>query len=231
MANFYWHLYLLSVLLSKLSGVLSALYPTQPVANTVFYCGDSALITWVDTHRKPHVTGLGALSIKLYTTEDDYVATLAQGVNPVSFGTLVALPMDLRNDTLYNLRFSAPSLSEDVWTADFEILPQASNLKSNPHSTSLSALSVSSGTSLTRSRLPSSLVSSWSSSSTMSTSSRQTISEITPITTIYPDSSDGSTSPPRRNGAVTSRADQLNQARFRLLFIVWPAMFGLSMAL
>jgi hypothetical protein len=71
MAHFYWQLYLLSLVFSNLSpGVLSALWPTQPVADTVFFCGDSALITWVDTRRKPHVADLGPLTIKLYTNED-----------------------------------------------------------------------------------------------------------------------------------------------------------------
>ncbi|KAF9449141.1 hypothetical protein P691DRAFT_812937 [Macrolepiota fuliginosa MF-IS2] len=59
--------------------------------------------------------------------------------------------------------------------------------------------------------------------------------EIVPVSTITADPLDrGSSVPPQRNNGrngVYSRAEQLEQARFRLLFIVWPAMFGLSMAL
>lgn len=161
----------------------------------------------------------GSFILGLFIYAQDYVATLAQGVNSVSYATLVALPLDLRNDTLYNLRFSAPGLRKDVWTADFTILPESSNLKSGPRPNSLSAASKKTST----------LASTQSASQT--TTTKQTISEITPATTIFPDSLDGSLSPPRRNGAVYSRADQVDKARFRLLFIVWPAMFGLSMAL
>lgn len=70
MANFYRDTFLCLFLLTRLSSVLSALYPTQPVANTVFYCGNSALVTWVDTRHKPHVAGLGDLTIKLHTSQD-----------------------------------------------------------------------------------------------------------------------------------------------------------------
>lgn len=36
----------------------------------------------------------------LFLYAQDYVATLASGVNPALYGTQVTLPLDLRNDTL-----------------------------------------------------------------------------------------------------------------------------------
>ncbi|KAL9709586.1 hypothetical protein Ac2012v2_007325 [Leucoagaricus gongylophorus] len=220
MANFYRDTFLCLFLLTRLSSVLSALYPTQPVANTVFYCGNSALVTWVDTRHKPHVAGLGDLTIKLHTSQDDYVATLASGVNPALYGTQVTLPLDLWNDTLYVLRFSAPGLLNDVWTADFTILPGDSSLSSRPMS------------SAPRESTTGSLFSSPTSGQTqLSETIKQIGSSILPVTTITADSLDSSSSPPRRNSAVYGKADQLDKAQFRLLFIVWPALFGLCMAL
>jgi len=70
MASFYRDTFFCLFLLSRLSSVLSALYPTQPVADTVFYCGGFALVTWVDTRHKPHVAELGNLTIKLHTSQD-----------------------------------------------------------------------------------------------------------------------------------------------------------------
>jgi hypothetical protein len=111
----------LLVILCHLSGALAALYPTQPVAKTIYATGSSALVTWKDDTRDPHVSELGPLMIKLFTAQavshngpsesskswlmawlyaQEYVTTLAQGVNPTSYGTLVMIPTDLRNDTL-----------------------------------------------------------------------------------------------------------------------------------
>lgn len=59
----------LLLVLCNLSGVLSALYPTQPVAKTVYATGNSALVTWSDDAHAPHVPELGALKIELYTAQ------------------------------------------------------------------------------------------------------------------------------------------------------------------
>ncbi|XP_006456261.1 hypothetical protein AGABI2DRAFT_122173 [Agaricus bisporus var. bisporus H97] len=60
---------ILLVILCHLSGALAALYPTQPVAKTVFATGSSALVTWKDDTHVPHVYDLGDLVIKLYTAQ------------------------------------------------------------------------------------------------------------------------------------------------------------------
>jgi hypothetical protein len=60
---------ILLVILCHLSGALAALYPTQPVAKTVYATGSSALVTWKDDARDPHVSELGPLVIKLYTAQ------------------------------------------------------------------------------------------------------------------------------------------------------------------
>lgn len=38
--------------------------------------------------------------LMMFVYAQDFVETLAQGVNPVSYGTLVTIPSDVRNDTL-----------------------------------------------------------------------------------------------------------------------------------
>jgi hypothetical protein len=119
------------------------------------------------------------------------------------------------------LRFSSPGLSEDVFTADFTILPESSNL----HSTERPPSSAGSEKPPVRSLLQP------ISTSTGSPKPTCTTTTVVPVSTINADTMDGFSSPPRANGAVHSRADQLDQAWFRLLFIVWPAIFGLSMAL
>jgi len=243
MASFYWNTFLCLFLLTRLSSVLSALYPTEPVADTIFYCGSFALVTWVDTRHKPHVAGLGNLTIKLHTSQDvcasadglyscssarictglrDYAgigreSSFVQYTGDSSAGSserhaIVSLDLlFVRNwqSPVSVLRFSAPGLWEDVWTADFTILPEDARLGPRPMSVSSSLSTATLGP-------------------TQLEGEKQTSSSILPVSTI---TLDGSSSPPRRNGAVHGRADQLDTAQFRLLFIVWPALFGLCMAL
>ncbi|KAF9449140.1 hypothetical protein P691DRAFT_812935 [Macrolepiota fuliginosa MF-IS2] len=71
MAYNYWNMrILMGVVLCNVTVVLSALYPTQPVAATVFYSGRAAMIEWIDDDRKPRISDIGALAIKLATACD-----------------------------------------------------------------------------------------------------------------------------------------------------------------
>ncbi|KAF7760108.1 hypothetical protein Agabi119p4_10784 [Agaricus bisporus var. burnettii] len=212
---------ILLVILCHLSGALAALYPTQPVAKTVFATGSSALVTWKDDTHVPHVYDLGDLVIKLYTAQAVYVATLALGVNPNSFGTQVTFPADLRNDTLYFLTFRGPGLQRNIYTANFAIVSDPTLVKAS--STTLSAVPP------VQSLLADGSTNSTAANMNLTSPGQQMFTSTTmlPVSTV---AADQYGSPYRNNGAVHSRASQLEQAKFRLLFVVWPIMFGLSMA-
>ena len=45
--------------------VLASVYPTQPVANTVYTSGQLAQITWTDDERAPRLIDMGLMEINL----------------------------------------------------------------------------------------------------------------------------------------------------------------------
>jgi hypothetical protein len=48
------------------TSVSAALYPTQPVADTVYSPGQLALVTWIDDGQKPHLKDMGPVKLDLY---------------------------------------------------------------------------------------------------------------------------------------------------------------------
>lgn len=129
------------------------------------------------------------------------------------------------------LLFRGQGLQHNVYTADFAIVsdPMLVNANSKPvksHSTTAASKAILPVQSLLVANTTNNAK---SSAATMNrTQSQQTQTDMVPVSTVTPNQGG---SPYRNNGVAHSRAGQLEQARFRLLFIVWPAMFGLSMAL
>src|SRR6202035_1886253 len=60
-------LYLAAIVLASTNSVSAALYPTRPVASTVFTTGQSEDVTWRDDRMKPHLWDLGPMDIDLFT--------------------------------------------------------------------------------------------------------------------------------------------------------------------
>jgi hypothetical protein len=48
--------------------VLASVYPTKPIADTVFTSGNYEQIEWRDDGRAPHIKDMGLMSIDLYAT-------------------------------------------------------------------------------------------------------------------------------------------------------------------
>lgn len=51
-------------------GALASLYPTSPVAGTVYDAGRQNLIEWVDDDPKPHLDEISVLKVDLYSNDD-----------------------------------------------------------------------------------------------------------------------------------------------------------------
>ena len=53
-----------------LGGVLASLYPTSPVAETIYGAGRQNLVEWIDDNPKPHLYEISVLKIDLYHDND-----------------------------------------------------------------------------------------------------------------------------------------------------------------
>ena len=57
-------------------GVLASLYPTSPVADTVYGAGRQNLVEWIDDEPKPNLYEISVLKIDLYHDNDVCLADL-----------------------------------------------------------------------------------------------------------------------------------------------------------
>lgn len=52
------------------TSVKASLYPTQPVADTIFRAGQSVALSWIDMGSSPSIEDTGKMDIKLYVAND-----------------------------------------------------------------------------------------------------------------------------------------------------------------
>jgi hypothetical protein len=58
------------VTLAHVNAAFAAIYPTRPTSDTVYSAGRRELITWIDDVHRPHISELGLLDVKLYTSDN-----------------------------------------------------------------------------------------------------------------------------------------------------------------
>jgi len=217
-------LYSLLLALACLKFVSSSLYPTRPIADTTFISGQLASITWIDdnTH-KPQLLQMGPLKIDLYAGKHTYVKTLANNVSPGARSLNVTLPTNLSAyGSAYTLRFTSKRPAPlTVYTALFTIIDNATAFELNPISTA----NINGTQLLLTLVLPSSTI----------------VSELTPtpsfaasstvVANPLPSSSDGLNRVLNGGVSTTGKRFDMEKFKFRLVFIVWPALIGLSMAM
>ncbi|KAI0635068.1 hypothetical protein C8Q77DRAFT_674370 [Trametes polyzona] len=107
-------------------GAFAGIYGTYPVADTVLSAGRVATVRWTNDLSKPSVRDMGPIKIDLYVGET-YVATLANYIDPVALSTDVWISPSLRhNGSDYHMRFVCQHPPVTVYTADFTITDMAS---------------------------------------------------------------------------------------------------------
>lgn len=84
--------FLFSLVFANLSLVACGLYPTQPIASTVFTVGDWNQVKWIDDSRKPHLSELKPCSLQVYSDDGGFVGTLADNVSPKNRSQTVFFP-------------------------------------------------------------------------------------------------------------------------------------------
>jgi len=224
-------------LLLFVSSATAGLYPTRPIASTVFSAGRMSTITWINDDTQPSLSQMGTVRIDLFSGDDNYVATLAQNVEPTRRSKSVWISPTLGpNGSDYHLRFICEDPPMTVYTAGFTLAamddtpPYHRSGKAETRSSTYPALedNVTSSFS-TFSAAPTSMNISSTYSSRLS-SSPLSSSYAMPTSTSNPyrqqtQSSTGSSGSWKRNTVDTERV------KFRLVFVLWPLLVGMTMAL
>ncbi|TFK50501.1 hypothetical protein OE88DRAFT_1808811 [Heliocybe sulcata] len=212
----------------------AAFYPTQPIADTVYSAGHAAFISWTDDGPRPHLGNMGNVSIDLYG-QDEYLATLAEAVPPTSKSVKVHIPPNIGSSRPdYILRFVCKDPPLTIYTANFRIRP-------TPPTSSLSTSQASD----TQSRLaPTPTNNMQPFFLTLVTPNSTVVSELpprptpTPVTTFYAGderydtpSGPGELQPKTKFSASRSAVVDLEKLKFRIVFILWPALMGITMSI
>ncbi|KAJ3915158.1 hypothetical protein F5877DRAFT_82097 [Lentinula edodes] len=221
--------------------VAARLYPTRPVNSTVYHCGKCDPITWVDDGKNPSMQNLGLLTVDLYC-RGQYIFTIEQTYPDAEMLMFCPpSPDDFQwpqNCDGYTLLFNGdnPSENSTIYTHDFHITGTSraarfdiKNHTVDENSILRTALGVSPPSTLSSTafvNLP-------TPTAPASTVNGRPQSSDTSATTVYADPLPGSNNAnrPHHNSASFSRGVDMEKLKFRFVFIVWPALIGISMAL
>ncbi|KAG0702625.1 hypothetical protein DFH29DRAFT_490849 [Suillus ampliporus] len=216
--------------LFTLTLVSASLYPIQPVQNTVYYAGESAVTRWIDDGTFPLLSDMGGISIQLYCDSDTYIATLATNVSPGAKYCQLEIPrMGVRDSSNFTLRYiTGTPYNTTIYSADFSIVVPGDSLPSGSSKGSGSSSGSTSGDLFFQATSYGPLPSSAESGGSSSPSPSPTSIVIPPLRP----GDVGNINQPSGNSrnSAGGRID-IEKLKFRLVFILWPALLGVTMAL
>ncbi|KIK95789.1 hypothetical protein PAXRUDRAFT_355644 [Paxillus rubicundulus Ve08.2h10] len=204
----------------------ASIYPTQPIQTTVWSVEQPMLVTWVDDWQYPTLDVMGPCQISLYRDTDTYLIKLASGVDPQSKSQQVTVPADvLKDGSTYTLRFVTDTpLDTVVYSADFMI--DSANTTHASTTSTVGTGAGSSGNSTSPAR---------TSSTGPAPISSNRSSE--PSTVVVPPSRPGNVGGQQPQGARQAKSNSagrrfdVEKIKFRLVFVIWPVLMGITMAL
>ncbi|KAJ7444574.1 hypothetical protein B0H11DRAFT_2088734 [Mycena galericulata] len=215
---------LLALLAPQLA--LASLWPTHPTANTTFAAGNSMWITWIDTLDRPRLPEMGLINMDLCTADGKYVATFGERISPMQRVHKAAIPHNLTSDGPYVIIFHSTYPRVEYWTADFHITPAITDT-ALPYTPPQLADVNATHPQLTL-VLPDTTV----------VSTLAPTAEFAAATTIsagplpsYGVGGTGLNHVHSPNSGNPRKGSHFQDVGFRLTFILWPALIGISMAL
>ncbi|KAI0049772.1 hypothetical protein FA95DRAFT_1488550 [Auriscalpium vulgare] len=217
---------LIAALVACASVARASLYPTQPVANTVFEAGRTVTIKWMDDGKDPTLDKLHQLSIELLGKGDTVIGKIAPQVDPASMSHDIWISPSLGpNSSDYYFRFVSDNPPMQFYTSRFTLTNMA-----GPASPNASAPATTFNASYTGTTVPLILTNMTSAPQSMrsfatSTTAGSPVSQSHPTGGAQPTDKDAT----QKNGAG-GHVD-VEKLKFRLVFILWPALIGISMAL
>ncbi|KAK0438738.1 hypothetical protein EV421DRAFT_936758 [Armillaria borealis] len=211
----------LFILVCSIPTVNASIYPTQPVAVTVYKVAEPAVLNWRSTLKE--AKEMRRFKVELFAGNHTYIGTLARNVQTQSQTYTVYLSPWLRyKGSDYTMRWiSEYDPKNIVYTADFRIAGIPDLLSSLPISYDASPYSDTSAETATAA-----LQTTATQSEAGGSSSYSSTVASPPGSTVYAGPLDTTSGDSHPYSAAHSR-------RFdaRLLFVLWPAIVGFSMAL
>ncbi|KAI0765010.1 hypothetical protein C8Q74DRAFT_1370886 [Fomes fomentarius] len=224
---------LLVSLFSLARVVFASIYGVYPIANTVLSAGRLNTVRWIDDGTRPSIRNMGKVTIDLYVGES-YIATLADLVDPRDLSTDVWISPSWRhNGSDYHMRFVCQHPPVTIYTADFTITGMTSLFPLHgpiidPHNDSAASVVY------------------FTPQLTLVLPDTTTVSNLKPVpsttrasptpssSTTLQDEGSGLSGP--RNGALTAGVRKrptvdLERLKFRFVFVFWPTLIGITMAL
>ncbi|KAG2125691.1 hypothetical protein DEU56DRAFT_961501 [Suillus clintonianus] len=221
-----------TLILALLTLVSASLYPVQPIQNTVYYAGQTVLTRWIDDGTYPLLSNMGGITIQLWYDSDMYLGTLATNVSPGAKAWQFDIPRSLVHDSSnFTLRYITNTPYDMIiYSADFTIVIQGDSL---PTSTSASSsLGVTSSSTSTSQNLFFQATSASSPSAPSSSGSETPTPSATNIVMPPLRPGDvGNINQPAGNSRNSGGRIDIEKLKFRVVFILWPALLGVTMAL
>jgi len=220
----------------------AALYPTEPVQNTVYHISASSpslTLTWKDDGTSPPLDQMGKMKIELYDRYNSMVDLLAQNVDPQLYKITVNVKPGVALGTShYWIHFVPNPPHQIVYTASFTIVNSTS--ASNASGTKAFGVTTSwNNSQVTAQSAPAYTV--VTAASTTYTLSHLSISHAvtTGVTTDAHTSTFSSGSGAPASTVLSSSharssaqaALRMENVKTRLLFVFWPVMIGIALAM
>ncbi|KAI0322586.1 hypothetical protein OF83DRAFT_651660 [Amylostereum chailletii] len=212
--------FLFALVAALYAGVASAaLYPTQPVSDTVFTAGRLNTVTWIDDGSSPSLSNLSELKLDLYGQGDNLIKNFASNIDPKSQAHKVWISPTLGgNSSDYYFQISCNNPPYVAYTSQFTLTGMTGKSAASTLATSNHTLASTN-------------------SSLSSTPARATTSNLVPslpAATAAPHSTVSASQSPagkdRDSNGAFGKWD-MEGLKFKLVFILWPALMGVSMAL
>ncbi|KAI0033080.1 hypothetical protein K488DRAFT_85238 [Vararia minispora EC-137] len=231
---------------------LASLYCTRPVANTVYKAGEKASIIWIDDGKAPLLADMPKLQLDLHNPDNTLAKTFSKDVDPKSKKFEVLLSPTLgKNSSGYYFRFHGGN--SDVYTARFTITGVTggdSDATPAPVVASTSAAAVpaaaqNAATAASPNPLATAMAGSPRANVTPALNEAEAarptpknlIPTVPPVSTAFTITAPSATLVPHTvitsvaNGASSLFDFDMETLKFRIVFILWPALMGISLAL
>ncbi|KAL5524900.1 hypothetical protein ACEPAF_8769 [Sanghuangporus sanghuang] len=221
------------LLLFSAASASASLYPTQPIAKTVFRGGSYNNISWIDNDavQGSSLAQLGKLRIDLWAGKMKRVATLATDVDPQQmFQSVYISPLLWENASNFVIRFKSLEPPETIYTADFSITNMTGNRTAHLDKNLRQSLTNSDA-------LTSSSVSGAAGPPSVPDGG---YNDLVTVTKEMSDSNKGFFPEPTSANAVAAMVNSASNGvrhvrrpsmQFNFVFVLFPALFGLALAL
>ncbi|KAM5532118.1 hypothetical protein V8D89_014211 [Ganoderma adspersum] len=211
--------------------VSASLFPTFPTAHSILTAGRVTTVRWVDDQERPSIITMGPCRIDLFV-DYTYVTNLAEGVDPKAGSADVWISPSWRhNGTNFYLRFTCEQPHHVAYTADFTVTGM-SNIAPldgptiNTHNESAFTIAY------VPPKLTVTLPTATSTVKPIIYSSSYPSGFAPPIASLE---NDPGMQPIKTGSAAAGLRKRptvdLERLKFRFVFIFWPALIGITMAL